>query len=342
MRVLSPKKAELLLNTKDWRILQEVVQKVRQPLSTIAKRTLLSRQAVEYRLELMKKNSLITGSRAVIDIQKLGFHSYHSFIEVHTPDEEKIIVERAQRLPFVNAIIKYSGKYNLEISIVARNPQEFLGYYEQLINTARIRDDQILMLLQTICAQVLPRTHFPQLKDIYEAGFGEALKKSRIKPVTEIDETDLCILLSLSRDALKTNIALAQEAGVSKDTVVYRLKRLEQEGYLREYRPIINFSVLGLSINSVLIKLNYSQNSAQEFEHYLQRHGLILWAVRTFGYFDYLVYVITKNMDEFHGVMNGIKESFQDRIKTYEILFAYEQLKYEYMTESMMTKKSKQ
>ena len=43
-------------------------------------------------------------------------------------------------------------------------------------------------------------------------------------------------------------------------------------------------------------------------------------------------------MDEFHEVMNGIKERFQDRIKTYEILFAYEQLKYEYMTESMVLK----
>ncbi|MBT5215466.1 AsnC family protein, partial [Candidatus Woesearchaeota archaeon] len=50
MRVLTHKNPELILDTKDWRILQELILNVRQPISQIAKKCLLSRQSVEYRL----------------------------------------------------------------------------------------------------------------------------------------------------------------------------------------------------------------------------------------------------------------------------------------------------
>ena len=132
MRVLTSPQQELLPDTKDWRILREYVANIRQPLSSIAKKCLLSRQAVEYRLKQLQQNHLIIGSRAVVDIHKLGYSSYHIFMEIHTPEEEKMLLQRASHASYVNAIIRYSGKYNLEISIMAKSPQEFVEYYEQL------------------------------------------------------------------------------------------------------------------------------------------------------------------------------------------------------------------
>src|SRR3989338_9087992 len=154
MRVLTPPERELLLDTKDWRVLKELVLNVRQPLSRVAKRCMLSRQAVEYRLKLLQQNHLIIGSWAVVDIQKLGYKSYHVFIEVHTPEEEKLLLKRAQLASCVNAIIRYSGKYNLEISIMARSLEEFLEDYEKLVSGVRIRDDQVMVLLRTFISQV--------------------------------------------------------------------------------------------------------------------------------------------------------------------------------------------
>ncbi len=46
-----------------------------------------------------------------------------------------------------------------------------------------------------------------------------------------------------------------------------------------------------------------------------------------------------KDLDEFHEVMNSIKTKFEDVIKTYEILFAFEEKKYSFMANCIVEKK---
>ena len=75
MRVLTSQLELVSLDAKDWRILREIIHNYRQPLSSIAKTCLLSRQSVEYRLKMMHEHNLLRGSRTVINIQKLGYKS---------------------------------------------------------------------------------------------------------------------------------------------------------------------------------------------------------------------------------------------------------------------------
>lgn len=334
MRVLKPQKIEIYLDTKDWRILQQVVRNRRQPLSQIAKKTMLSRQSVEYRLKLLQDRGLLTGSRAVVNIRKLGYQSYHFFLEVHTPGEEKKILARALEADFVNAIITYSGKYNLEISIQATNEKEFLKYYERLVTGIRIRNDYLLILLDTFVSQVLPARYFPLLarQNTIESFSPTPIPKVKLS----LDGIDLRILLALSRDATRTNTSLAKEMHLSKDTIKYRIGQLEKHQYLQGYRPVVNFAALGLTINTLLLKINLGERNSKELEQYLSSHGSILWATRVFGYYNYLIYVVTQNLEEFHEVINGVKERFDDVIKTYEILFAFEELKYNFMAQSLI------
>ena len=341
MRVLTSPLELVSLDAKGWRILREIIHNYRQPLSSIAKTCLLSRQSVEYRLKMMHEHNLLRGSRTVINIQKLGYKSYHIFMEVHIPSQEREIIARAQHAIFVNALIVYSGKYNLEISIMAKNEQEFLQYYHQLIEGMRMRDDQILILLQTICSEVLPSAYFPQLKEKKTASSATSVSNKTTSD-KKIMPHDIQILHALSRDASKTNLSLAHELGVSKDTVPYHIKSLEQHKYILSYRPVVNYASLGLMINSLLIKLNYTSEGITRFEHYLKNQGSILWATKTVGYYDYIIYVITRNLPEFHHVINGIKEQFEDIIKTYEILFAFEELKYNFMADSILEEKKKE
>jgi Lrp/AsnC family leucine-responsive transcriptional regulator len=290
---------------------------------------------VEYRLKQLDENKLIIGSRTVVNNKKLGYKSYHIFLEVHTPHEEKKILDRAEKAEFCNAIIVYSGKYKLEISIMARDEAEFLRLYQELIADVRIRNDVVLVLLEGIKSEVLPRKCFPEMKDINTEKFEKSTKKNKEKKQS-VDENDLRILHSLSKDAQLSNLTLAKELDVSKDTIKYRITKLEEEKYILQYRPVVNYSVLGFSINSLLIKTNHNPGSIEEFEAGIKKHDAVLWATKTFGYYNYIVYVITKDLEEFHEIINSMKEDFSNTIKTYEILFAFKELKYNFMADSIL------
>ena len=73
MKVLSVKKNKLALDVKDWRIVKELISNVRQPVTQIAKKCLISRQSAEYRINQLKEKELFIGYRSVINIKKLNF-----------------------------------------------------------------------------------------------------------------------------------------------------------------------------------------------------------------------------------------------------------------------------
>ena len=336
MRVLAQKSPKIALDQKDWRIIKELISNVRQPLSQIAKKTLLSRQSVEYRIKQLQANNLIIGSRTIINIPKLDYRSYHIFLELHSPDQEQILINRALHASYVNAVIQYSGKYNLEISIIAKDADEFLNYFQILTQNIAIRNDTFLILLSTIRSEVLPPSYFPKQKEFSKNKMEEQSQLPKKTTTTPLQPLDLKLLYALSNDANITNITLAHQLNVSKDTIAQHIKQLEAQKYIIQYRPVINYAVLELSINSLLIKINSNPQEQHKFEQFLKTHSSILWATKTFGHYNYLIYAITKNLDEFHDLINTIKDTFQNLIKTYEILFAFKETKYQFMAESMI------
>ncbi len=331
MRVLTPAPHQLRLDANDWKILSEIRNNARQPLTKIAEKCHLSRQIVEYRLKQMSDQQLITGYRTVVNIRKLGYKSYHVFVDAHTPVEEKELLSRALKSDYVNALIMYSGRYNMEISILAKDEEDFLKKYAQLADQIHVRKDQFLVLLETISARVLPDKYIKKLPD--RINFQEVKEKEKS---VSFDATDLKMLYSLSKDATKTNVSLAEELKLSKDAIKYRLRQLEESGLIVEYRPAVNYSALGFSINAVLVNLNQDLAKVKQFENFLKAEQSVLWCAKTFGYYDYLIYVISHNLDEFHDTINKMKTQFAEVIKNYEVLFAYEEVKYEFMSKSVM------
>ena len=341
MRVLAQKSPKIALDQKDWRIIKELISNVRQPLSQIAKSTLLSRQSVEYRIKQLQHNNLILGSRTIINIPKLNYRSYHIFLELHSPDQEQLLINRALDAPYFNAVIQYSGKYNIEISIIAKDAEEYLNYFQILTQNINIRNDTSLILLSTIRSEVLPTSYFPKQKEFNKTKIETQSQLPKKTATTSLQSLDLNLLYTLSNNANISNITLAHELNVSKDTIAQHIKQLEAQKYIIQYRPVINYAVLELSINSILIKINSNLQETAKFEQFLKIHHSILWATKTFGHYNYLIYTITKNLDEFHDVINSMKDTFQNLIKTYEILFAFKETKYQFMAESMIEEEKK-
>ena len=114
--------------------------------------------------------------------------------------------------------------------------------------------------------------------------------------VNPLDVKDRKILLALDMDARKPDSAIAKIVGLSKQLTNYRIKRLEKQGVIQSYYPVIDHTKLGLQLYRIALKL---ENATKEKEHeilnYLKNHAS--WIVSVLGPWD--IWMATYAKDEY-------------------------------------------
>lgn len=68
----------------------------------------------------------------------------------------------------------------------------------------------------------------------------------------ELDETDVKILKMLLSDARLSSRKIARKTSVSTGTVLSRMKKMEQEGIIKEYSAIVDHEKLGYEMTAVI------------------------------------------------------------------------------------------
>jgi len=338
MRVLNADKVgktSVLFHKNDRKILSLLCYNARLPISKIAKLSRLSRQSTEYRIKVMEKNHLIAGSRAVINIKKLGYGSYHFFLNIRTESSEKEFRERCLKSNHVNALISYSGKWNYEVSLMEKNPSDAYDKFLDLIKGIEVVEYFPCIILDTIKSSVLPGEideKKPNIKNIKnDPSFSRQFDLPKKEYKT--DKKDKEILYLLSQNAQISLSYIGKKVGLTKDAVSYRIKKLIRGRYIFQFRPVIDFSVLNLSIQTVLIRsLPKTKEQEDKFNNYLRSSDKVLWATKLFGQWNYLIYVINKDPNDIHEFIKNLKKDFEDYIHSYEIVFAYHEYKYSFMT----------
>ena len=104
-----------LLDAKDRAILYYLDLDARQSNSTIAKKTKLSKEVVNYRIKNLVKNGIIQNFCTIIDNAKLGYVIYRVFIRFQEVDieKEKEILEFLKNFKSIGWIIQLEEMYDL-------------------------------------------------------------------------------------------------------------------------------------------------------------------------------------------------------------------------------------
>lgn len=71
-------------------------------------------------------------------------------------------------------------------------------------------------------------------------------------PMVKLDELDLRIVALLNQDARKSYRDIAKEADASISTVSNRIRKLESEGVITGYAPLIDESKIGFDVLAVV------------------------------------------------------------------------------------------
>lgn len=117
----------------------------------------------------------------------------------------------------------------------------------------------------------------------------------------KIDRIDRMLLDALQQDARLTTAELAELVNLSPSPCARRIRRLEQAGLITRYRAELDKLLLGLKVTLFLqVRLNEHQpQQVKAFEHAVHGMPEIIQCHSTSGRFDYLLQIVTTDIDEF-------------------------------------------
>jgi DNA-binding Lrp family transcriptional regulator len=126
--------------------------------------------------------------------------------------------------------------------------------------------------------------------------------------VTQIDQFDRKILAHLQEDARLTNNDIAERVNLSPSQCSRRRQRLEEDGYIRGYRAVLDRDKLGYSlVNIISVTLaTHNRDNARRFAELLSRLPEVQEAHALTGEMDYVLKVVTPDLRSLSEFVNGV------------------------------------
>lgn len=128
--------------------------------------------------------------------------------------------------------------------------------------------------------------------------------------IHRFDKTDLALLSSLAREGRLSKSELARRVGLGPTSCWERMQRLEQAGVITGYRAEFSLRALGPSV-TVFVMIELGEHRAQNFDRFereIARHDEITGCWALGGGFDYLVQVVTRDIDSYQTLIETVLE----------------------------------
>jgi len=254
----------------DKKILMELMQDSRSPITSLAKKVHSSREVVNYRIKKMQEQKIILEFITEIDIEKLGFNMASLFLSIKT-DKEDEFKKFLKSCSFSAWTSEFSGTWNFGVGIYGRNTEEihqrFVIIYEKFKGS--IIDYRL--------------TFHERTKQFYEKYLG--LQNTQIKKKViahKIDAKDKILLKELAKNACIDCVVLSKKIGLTAVATANRIRQLRKSEVINRFSVFIDPSALGLFQFSVFIKNNTIDNRSQLIKH-LETHPNVSFVVEYLG-----------------------------------------------------------
>jgi|ETNmetMinimDraft_11_1059920.scaffolds.fasta_scaffold15123_2 DNA-binding Lrp family transcriptional regulator len=117
---------------KDIKILISLSKNARASLLEIAKEVRISAELTSYRIKQLQKRGIIQGYRAMIDVERLGYHFYKAEIRLSNYKKIKQIMQFCHQHPNIYQVDKTIGGETLEIEFHVKKLQGMLDIIAEI------------------------------------------------------------------------------------------------------------------------------------------------------------------------------------------------------------------
>ncbi len=140
----------------------------------------------------------------------------------------------------------------------------------------------------------------------------------RKKPL-DLDKKDKDLLYLLDVNGRLTYSQLAKKTKMSKQLVKYRIRRLENEGFIKGYFPMIDTRMLGYTTFRVYLKFrNLTMDKKEKIIKYLKDQKNIWAVVLIAGKWDVALGISVKDLYEYYEIWEEILKNYLSNIADYK------------------------
>ena len=126
--------------------------------------------------------------------------------------------------------------------------------------------------------------------------------------LARLDAIDLKILAELQADGRMTNVELSRRVGISAPPCLRRVRALEEAGYIRGYRALLDEKRLGFEVVAFAMVHLSSQADADlnAFEAYVREQPLVRECWMLSGEIDFILKCVAPDLKTFQAFVNEL------------------------------------
>jgi DNA-binding Lrp family transcriptional regulator len=126
--------------------------------------------------------------------------------------------------------------------------------------------------------------------------------------VAELDSFEVQILEALQQDARITTNELAERVGLSPSPCWRRLKRLQEDGFIRRYTAILDPEKAGVPecVFTHVTLLKHEASAIEEFERFVSQRPEVMECYSTTGEADYLLRVVVRDVRHYEQFLKDV------------------------------------
>ncbi|MBN1544829.1 AsnC family transcriptional regulator [Candidatus Woesearchaeota archaeon] len=314
-------KSPFKIDNKDKEILRLLNENARLTSKSIGASTNISREVADYRIKRLMKNGLISGYITIVSDHKLGYESYVLLLQLqnYTMDDERRIIDFLKNRPHTKWVLKCSGDWDIQTTIVAKNKGQLARVIDEIDNFCgkNLRKYDLALVINLLVPEnlafFLPKqTRRLNLKDL------PVVEKEDEGSATDIDDKDKKLLKSVAVDARAPIVKIAQQIGLSADATNLRIKKLQKSGVIRKFQTVVDLSTLNYLLYSLFLKINnYSPKRESQIRTFFYSLPNVTFAERIIGNWDVRIQVSCAHPQEFEKILQQIREFLSADLKYY-------------------------
>lgn len=293
------------MDRKDTKILVELLVNSRLSLTQLAKKIMLSREVLQYRLKKLEKEFIVKYS-SQININSLGFKRTGCYIALKNNSQEFEIelLNFLKSHPNIASISSNIGKYDFICDLFYKKEDDLQQISKEIEFFLKHRCKELFFVNIPIEQEFFHNKLIKEQTQITHSKKFESINYS-------LDFIDKQILSELNKNSRETLVNLSRKCNLKPNAIGYRIKNLEKNNVITNSTIFLRFESLNYTLHNIQIKLINSLHT-DKITSFLKSHPNVFYYYSYHGNRDWDI-----DIGAFNKEPNGLKTIFRDLKKQF-------------------------